>query len=116
MTIDTQERFILRASCRDEIGIIADVATFLAARRLFILETANFGDPATDLFFMRLVFAPEAPGFTIAKFIAEFEPIAKKWSMTWEVRDARARPIGSAKRATTKPVPAGVGYWWLPAC
>lgn len=92
MTHDTQERFIFRASCRDEIGIIADVATFLAARRLFILETANFGDPATDLFFMRLVFAPEAPGFTIAKFTAEFEPIAKKWGMTWEVRDARARP------------------------
>ena len=92
MTIDTQERFIFRASCRDEIGIIADVATFLAARRLFIVETANFGDPATGLFFMRLVFAPEAAGFTIAKFSAEFEPIASKWGMTWEVRDARAKP------------------------
>ena len=92
MTIDTQERFILRASCKDEIGIIADVAGFLATRRLFIIETANFGDPATELFFMRLVFAPEASNFTIAKFAREFELIARKWNMTWEVRDARAKP------------------------
>lgn len=92
MSTDMQERFILRASCRDEIGIIAEVAGFLAARRLFIVETANFGDPASGLFFMRLVFAPEATGFTIAKFNEEFRPIATKWNMTWEVRDARARP------------------------
>lgn len=92
MSLDTQERFILRASCRDEVGIIADVATFLARRRLFIVETANFGDASSGAFFMRLVFAPEESGFTIAKFAAEFTPIAEKWNMTWEVRDARARP------------------------
>jgi len=92
MSPDTQERFILRAACRDEVGIIADVATFLAQRRLFIVETANFGDASSGAFFMRLVFAPDAPGFTIAKFTAEFAPIAEKWSMEWEVRDARARP------------------------
>lgn len=92
MTPDTQERFIFRASCRDEVGIIADVAAFLAQRRLFIVETANYGDPSTGLFFMRLVFAPEASGFTIARFTAEFTPIAEKWSMDWEIRDARAKP------------------------
>jgi len=92
MSLDTQERFILRASCRDEVGIIAEVATFLAQRRLFIVETANFGDASSGAFFMRLVFAPDAPGFTLAKFTAEFTPIAEKWNMEWEVRDARARP------------------------
>lgn len=92
MSPDTQERFIFRASCRDEVGIIADVATFLAQRRLFIVETANFGDPASGLFFMRLVFAPEQPAFTLAKFRAEFTPIAERWGMDWEIRDARAKP------------------------
>jgi formyltetrahydrofolate deformylase len=92
MTPDTQERFIFRASCRDEVGIIADVAAFLAQRRLFIVETANYGDPASGLFFMRLVFAPEQPAFTLARFKAEFAPIAEKWSMDWEIRDARAKP------------------------
>ena len=92
MTPATQERFILRASCPDAVGIIADVAVFLAERRLFIVETANFGDAASSQFFMRLVFAPEAAGFTIAKFTAEFSAVAERWKMEWEIRDARARP------------------------
>ena len=92
MTPATQERFILRASCPDAVGIIADVAVFLAERRLFIVETANFGDAASGQFFMRLVFAPEASGFTIAKFTAEFSAVAERWKMEWEIRDARARP------------------------
>jgi len=92
MTPESQERFILRASCRDAIGIVADVAGFLAERRLFIAETANFGDAASGLFFMRLLFAPTMPGFTLAKFKSEFGAIADKWSMDWEVIDARAKP------------------------
>ena len=92
MTPESQERFILRASCRDAIGIVADVAGFLAERRLFIAETANFGDAASGLFFMRLLFAPTMPGFTLAKFKAEFGVIADRWSMDWEVIDARAKP------------------------
>jgi formyltetrahydrofolate deformylase len=92
MTPATQERFILRASCPDAVGIIADVAVFLAERRLFIVDTANFGDAASGRFFMRLVFAPDTPGFTIAKFTTEFSALAARWGMEWEVRDARARP------------------------
>jgi formyltetrahydrofolate deformylase len=92
MTPDTQERFILRASCKDAIGIVADVAGFLAERRLFIAETANFGDAATGLFFMRMLFAPTVPGFTLAKFTADFAAVAQRWGMTWEVKDARAKP------------------------
>ena len=92
MSPDTQERFILRASCRDAIGIVADVAGFLAERRLFIAETANFGDASSGLFFMRLLFQPTTPGFTLAKFKAEFGVVAERWGMTWEVIDARAKP------------------------
>ena len=92
MTPESQERFILRTSCRDAIGIVADVAGFLAERRLFIAETANFGDATSGLFFMRLLFTPTTPGFTLAKFKAEFGAIADKWDMDWEVIDARARP------------------------
>ncbi len=88
----TQERFILRAACRDAIGIVADVAGFLAQRRLFIAETANFGDAASGMFFMRLLFAPTVDGFTLAKFSAEFEGVARRWGMEWEVIDARAKP------------------------
>ena len=92
MTPETQERFILRAACKDAIGIVADVAGFLAERRLFIAETANFGDAASGMFFMRLLFAPTVEGFTLAKFSAEFGAVARKWAMDWEVIDARAKP------------------------
>lgn len=88
----TQERFILRAACKDAIGIVADVAGFLAERRLFIAETANFGDAASGMFFMRLLFAPTVDGFTLARFSAEFEAVAARWGMDWEVIDARAKP------------------------
>ena len=92
MTPETQERFILRAACKDAIGIVADVAGYLAERRLFIAETANFGDAASGMFFMRLLFAPTVDGFTLAKFSAEFAAVAERWGMEWEVIDARARP------------------------
>lgn len=91
MTPSSTERFILRISCRDDVGIVADVAGFLAARRLFIVETANFGDPHTGLFFMRTVFTPQT-GFTATAFKAEFGALANKWKLHWELRDARAKP------------------------
>jgi formyltetrahydrofolate deformylase len=91
MAPSTTERFILRISCRDDIGIVADIARFLADRKLFIIETANFGDPHTGLFFMRTVFTPQT-GFTETAFKAEFADLAKRWRMDWELRDARARP------------------------
>jgi formyltetrahydrofolate deformylase len=46
ITPESQEGFILSASCRDAIGIVADGTGWLAERRLFIAETANFGDAA----------------------------------------------------------------------
>ncbi len=92
MTPVSSDRFVLRASCMDSIGIVADVAGFLAARRLFIVETSNFGDPATGRFFLRIVFASETPGFALAAFVHEFEGVAAKWRMEWDLRDARVKP------------------------
>jgi len=92
MTPASAERFILRASCMDSIGIVADVASFLAERRLFIVETSNFGDPETGRFFLRAVFAPDGPDFSTAAFVKQFATIAAKWKMEWELRDARVKP------------------------
>jgi formyltetrahydrofolate deformylase len=88
----SSERFILRVTCADAIGIVADIAGFLAERRLFITETANFGDPVTGRFFLRIVFAPQGPDFSQRQFERDFGVIAEKWSMDWSVADARIRP------------------------
>ena len=89
--LDT-DSFILRLSCRDSIGIVADVARFLADRRLFITENADFGDSDTNLFFMRMTFSPENTGFSRSAFAEDFEKLAQKWDMEWELRDAKVKP------------------------
>ncbi len=92
MALPDTERFILRISCRDDIGIVASVATFLATRRLFIVESADFGDQSSGLFFMRVVFASEAPDFDAAAFRREFGSLADEWAMSWSLRSAESRP------------------------
>jgi formyltetrahydrofolate deformylase len=87
-----QATYILRVTCLDAIGIVADVAGFLAARRLKIVESADFGDPATGLFFMRTVFTPESADFQSDAFATGFQVIADRWRMEWQIRDAHARP------------------------
>ena len=87
-----QDSFILRLSCKDSIGIVAEIASFLSERRLFITESANFGDQATGLFFYRVKFTPENRSFSRSEFGKEFEAVAKKWNMDWELRDAKVKP------------------------
>ncbi len=91
-SLSDTDSFILRLSCKDSIGIVSDIASFLADRRLFITESANYGDQATGLFFYRVKFEPEGNGFSRSKFTKEFEPLAKKWKMDWELRDVKVKP------------------------
>ncbi|ACT58591.1 formyltetrahydrofolate deformylase [Hirschia baltica] len=91
-SIPDNDSFILRLSCKDSIGLVSEVARFLSDRRLFITESANFGDPATGLFFYRVKFIPESNAFSRSNFSSEFEPVAKKWGMDWELRDAKVKP------------------------
>jgi formyltetrahydrofolate deformylase len=38
------------------------------------------------------VFVSESPDFSEDAFIADFQTIADRWSMRWQIRDSRARP------------------------
>jgi formyltetrahydrofolate deformylase len=86
------ERHILRCQCRDDIGIVADVAGFLAAERLLIHDSADFGDPETGQFFIRVEFSPTSAPFSREAFSRGFGPIAARRAMTWELSDRRIRP------------------------
>ena len=92
MPLPETERYILRITCADDIGIVASVATFLAQRRLFIIESADFGDRATGLFFMRVVFAAEQADYSTEDFRRDFAALAADWSMEWDLRRAAAKP------------------------
>ena len=81
--------FVLILSCPDRPGIVHDVSGFLARRGGNILESQQFGDPATGRFFMRIDFV--IPGPAIADELrVEFAPVAAKYGMDYEMWTAAA--------------------------
>ena len=48
------EEYILRGVCPDTLGLVAKVSNFLNEHNLFIKESAHYGDPETQKFFMRI--------------------------------------------------------------
>lgn len=88
----TSGPFLLRCVARDRIGILADVASFLAARQLSIEESEDFADPDTSTFFIRVVFSPTEDGFEPDRFRTEFGAAMAKWGMDWSLTEVAARP------------------------
>jgi len=85
-------KYILTLSCRDKKGIVAAVSGFLLAEGGFIIDSTQFGDPATDIFFMRTVFTKEDSSSQEQRIKDKFTKLAEKWGMTWELRDASKKP------------------------
>jgi formyltetrahydrofolate deformylase len=85
-------RFYLTISCPDVVGVVSAVSTMLTEANCFITESNHFGDPETNVFFMRTVLEPRSPGFTRSAFAETFAPIANKFSMDWSLHDARIPP------------------------
>ena len=55
----TQPEYILTLSCLDQRGIVHRVSGFLAEHGCNIIDSAQFGDAESKLFFMRVHFALE---------------------------------------------------------
>ncbi|MES2042963.1 MAG: formyltetrahydrofolate deformylase [Pseudomonadota bacterium] len=75
---------ILTLTCPDRPGLVADVAGFLAENGGNILDSQQFNDVETDLFFMRVVFAAEA---SAARLSRDFAALAAASAMQWAIRD-----------------------------
>lgn len=76
--------YILRLHCDDKPGIVAAVATTLSNNQCNIEESAQFNDPASNQFYMRVVFSPMKGDF-LKKFQERFQEIAAKFSMQWHI-------------------------------
>jgi formyltetrahydrofolate deformylase len=75
--------FVLTLSCEDTLGIVHAVSGFLVEHGCNIVDSAQFGDPDTRRFFMRVAFTcPQAADLRVA-----FKPIAQRFGMTFEIRD-----------------------------
>ncbi|EWY38127.1 formyltetrahydrofolate deformylase [Skermanella stibiiresistens SB22] len=84
-------RYILTISCPDTVGIVAAVSGFLAERGCNIIDSAQFGDRTSGLFFLRIFLAAPDGGPDHAGLAAEFGAIAKRFGMTWHLHDAERR-------------------------
>lgn len=90
---DRRDCFILTITCPDDFGIVAAVSGFLASQNAFTTEAANYSDPNTGQFFMRIVFRADTPGLPSLNALREcFAPLAERFSMTWEMVSAKDKP------------------------
>jgi formyltetrahydrofolate deformylase len=84
-------RYILTLSCLDVIGIVAEVAGFLAREGCNILDSKQYFDPATQLFFMRVAFSSEA-GKDAPALRTAFAATGGRFGMDWAIHDPAIRP------------------------
>ncbi|QKK27323.1 formyltetrahydrofolate deformylase [Rhizobium hidalgonense] len=78
--------YILNVSCVSTRGIVAAITGFLADKGCNIVDSSQFDDLDTGMFFMRLTFTSEE-GATIGDIDAGFETIKKKFEMVSEFHD-----------------------------
>jgi len=85
--------FILTLSCRDAVGIVADVTGFLAARGGFIVDSQQYADLETGRFFMRVAFVSGGTEpLVLGPLRDAFAPIGGRHMMDWSLADSAERP------------------------
>ncbi len=82
--------YVLTVSCVSTRGIVAAITTYLADKGCYIVDSSQFDDLETGLFFMRLTFISQE-GAAEADIVEGFEPVAKKFAMTWQFHDSEER-------------------------
>ncbi len=82
--------YILTLSCPDRTGIVHAVSGFLLERGGNIEEAAQYSDPGTGLFFMRVQFACEQIGGDALR--AQLGELAQSFQMQWHLHTT-AQPV-----------------------
>jgi formyltetrahydrofolate deformylase len=88
----THPEYILTLSCVDQRGIVHRVAGFLASHGCNILDSAQFGDAQSQLFFMRVHFALEDGAVSDAALRTAFAALCGAMDMAGQLHDAHAKP------------------------
>ncbi len=89
--MSTGPAFIITLACDDRRGIVRAVTGFLYDRGGNINEAAQFNDPASRRFFMRVAFTMEGDAVDLATLRERFDPVAVEFGMAWNCVDAAAR-------------------------
>ena len=103
-TLSASNSILLTLSCPDQPGIVHKVTGFLAERQMNILDSAQFGDPTTKRFFMRVHASgllgdavqsapPEQAAKRLEEVRGEFEnTLAKDLGMEFELHREVEKP------------------------
>ncbi len=84
-------RFVLTLACEDRRGIVAAVANSIASQDCNIVESAQYGDPETERFFMRVSFSAPPVGHR-GSFTRGFGPVALGFGFDWQLHDLAVKP------------------------
>nr|WP_316656367.1 formyltetrahydrofolate deformylase [uncultured Gellertiella sp.] len=74
---------VLTVSCISKRGIVAAISGFLADKGCYIIDSSQFDDLETGLFFMRVTFTSQ-DGAPIEDIVAGFEPVKARFDMACE--------------------------------
>jgi formyltetrahydrofolate deformylase len=88
--VEPMKNYVLTVSCKSTRGIVAAITTYLAEKGGYIVDSSQFDDVETGLFFMRLTFISQE-GATEGEIRDGFQPVAKAFDMTWQVHDSQER-------------------------
>ena len=88
----THPEYILTLSCLDQRGIVHRVSGFLAEHGCNIIDSAQFGDSQSQLFFMRVHFSVDQGEVDADALRTRFALLAATMQMSWQLHDAARKP------------------------
>jgi formyltetrahydrofolate deformylase len=88
----TYPEYILTLSCLDQRGIVLRVSGFLAEHGCNIIDSDQFGDAESKLFFMRIHFALEEPNVLDSTLRAGFDALCASLDASGQLHDASRKP------------------------
>jgi formyltetrahydrofolate deformylase len=91
MTVPAKPEFVLTLSCVDVPGIVYAVSSFLVQHQCSIMQSQQFGDRESGLFFMRVHFESSDPTADTDALRTDFAWVGDSFQMGWQLRDAAAK-------------------------
>ncbi len=83
--------YVLTLNSPDQRGIVHAVASFLLVTGCTIVDSQQYADPDTRLFFMRVHFKAQEEGVDLLSLNGGFAATAAAFHMTWQIHDAAVR-------------------------
>ncbi|MFF2627496.1 formyltetrahydrofolate deformylase [Kitasatospora griseola] len=90
MAETAHSQYVLTLSCPDKQGIVHAVSSYLFMTGCNIIDSQQYGDAGTGLFFMRVHFSAEEP-VSAEKLRASFAAVGASFRMDWQIHEAAER-------------------------